>query len=292
MPAVPSQDGRTYSQFSLSLVRHEPALPYSGAPALDRSADAVPYLHRLLEAEPFEILGALFLTVRGRPIGHTIPFRGTIASCKVGPRPLLVSAILAHAAKLILFHAHPSGDPRPSPEDIDFSLRMEAAADLLGLRVEDFLVLGEAPRYASVRNGRYILCSAPPPLPPPATPQAEVPAPGRAELTWAGTGFIPVWLREEIEAGAALGEFLVEGARVTAAARQERRIRRRSSKEAPTGTLSDLSKRSNCPRRGPPRQGKVAPTRTGRHPHPRSSITCSPLDELSANDFANRPAAY
>ncbi len=227
---VPFQDGRTYSQFSLALVRHEPDLPYSGAPALERTADAVPYLHRLLEAEPFEILGALFLTVRGRPIGHTIPFRGTIASCKVGPRPLLVSAILAHAAKLILFHAHPSGDPRPSPEDVDFSRRMEAAADLLGLRVEDFLVLGDAPRYASIRKGRYILSSAAPPQPPRRRRKPKYRHPDEPKLTWAGTGFIPVWLRDEIEAGASLGEFLVEGAQVTAAAaRQEQEIRDRGA---------------------------------------------------------------
>jgi len=231
-PAVPLQDGRTYSQFSLSLVRREPAFPYSGAPALDRPADAVPYLHRLLEAEPFEILGALFLTVRGRPIGHTIPFRGTIARCTVGPRPLLVSAILAHAAKLILFHAHPSGDPRPSPEDLDFARRMEAAANLLGLRVEDFLVLGESPRYASVRNGRYILRSTAPVLPTRRRRKPKYRHPNEPDLTWAGTGFIPIWLREEIEAGASLGEFLVKGAQVTdAAARQERRILRRTAKK-------------------------------------------------------------
>jgi|GEM_PF-1418010 len=224
--AVPLQDGRTYSRFSLSLVRHEPELPYTGAPALDRTADAVPYLHRLLEAEPFELLGALFLTIRGRPIGHTIPFRGTIASCKVGPRPLLVTAILAHAAKLILFHAHPSGDPQPSREDVDFSLRMEAAADLLGLAVVDFLVLGESPHYASIRNGWYSIRSAPPPRPFRGCRKPKYRHPAEPELTWAGTGFIPVWLREEIEAGASLGEFLVEGAEVTtAAARQERKIR-------------------------------------------------------------------
>ena len=226
--ALPIQDGRTYSHFSLSLVRHEPELPYRGAPALDRTADAVPYLHRLLEDEPFELLGALFLTVRGRPIGHTIPFRGTIASCRVGPRPLLVSAILAHAAKLILFHAHPSGDPRPSPEDVDFSRRMEAAANLLGLAVEDFLVLGDAPRYASIRNGRYTLRSAAPLPSPRRRRRPKYRHPDEPGLTWAGTGFIPVWLREEIEAGGALAEFLVEGAAVTAAAaRQEQEIRDR-----------------------------------------------------------------
>lgn len=226
-PAVPVEDGRGYARLSLSLVRHEPELPFADLPQLERSADAVPYLHQLLEAEPFEVLGALFLTIRHQPIGHMIAFQGTIASCRVGPRPLLVAALLAHAAKLILFHNHPSGDPRPSPEDVDFARRMAAAADLLGLVVEDFLVLGESPRYASVRNGRSILRSAAPPLPPRRRRKPKYRHPDEPDLTWAGTGFIPVWLREEIESGASLGEFLVEGAEVTeAAARQERRIRR------------------------------------------------------------------
>ena len=229
-PASPMEDGRSYSRFSLSLVRHEPEVPWSDLPQLQHSADAVPYLHQLLEDEPFEVLGALFLTIRHQPIGHMIAFRGTIASCRVGPRPLLVTALLAHAAKLILFHNHPSGDPRPSPEDVDFSRRMVAAADLLGLVVGDFLVLGESPRYASVRNGRSILRSAPPPLPTRRRRKPKYRHPDEPDLTWAGTGFIPVWLREEIESGASLGEFLVEGAEVTAAAaRQERRIRRRTS---------------------------------------------------------------
>ena len=227
--AVPLQDVRTYSRYSLSLVRHDPELPYTCSSKLDHPSDAVPYLHRLLEAEPFEVLGAIFLTVRGRPIGHTIPFRGTIASCKVGPRALLVSALLAHAARLILFHTHPSGDPRPSPEDVNFSRRMEAAADLLGLVVEDFLVLGESPRYASIRNGRYILRSTAPLLPSRRRRKPKYRHPDEPDLTWAGTGFIPVWLREEIEDGASLAEFLVDGAEVTAAAaRQEHQIRKSS----------------------------------------------------------------
>jgi len=64
---VPIEGGRGYSRLSLSLVRHEPELPFTDLPRLERSADAVPYLHQLLEAEPFEILGALFLTIRTNP---------------------------------------------------------------------------------------------------------------------------------------------------------------------------------------------------------------------------------
>jgi len=231
--AVNSPDGCTYSRFSLSLVRHEPEVPYSGVSKLDRVTDAVPYLHQLLEAEPFEVLGALFLTIRGRPIGHTIAYRGTIASCKVGPRALLVPALLAHAAKLVVFHNHPSGDPQPSHDDVEFSRRIGAAADLLGLVVEDFLVIGEAPRYASIRNGWYTLRSTAPPKPSRRRRKPKYQHPDDPDLTWAGTGFIPVWLREEIESGASLADFLVRGAQITeAAARQERRIRHGTTKKS------------------------------------------------------------
>ena len=228
-PADPFESCQTVSRFSLALLRHEPDLPYTGVPKIDRSSDAVPFLHRLVGAEPFETLGALFLTVRGRPIGHTIAFRGTLASCRVGPRPLLASALLANAAKLLVFHNHPSGDPSPSPEDVDFSRRLNHAAELLGFAVTDFLVLGEPPFYCSIRRGGSILRSTAPRLPTRRRRRPKYRHPDEPALTWAGTGFIPVWLREEIESGASLAEFLVDGARVTAAAaRQEREIRERA----------------------------------------------------------------
>lgn len=43
--------------------------------------------------------------------------------------------------------------------------------------------------------------------------------------TWVGRGDLPVWLRREIEAGASLADFLVDGACATAAARQARAVR-------------------------------------------------------------------
>jgi len=127
------------------------------------------------------------------------------------------------------FHNHPSGDPSPSPEDVDFSRKLDAAAELLGFAVTDFLVLGEPPFYCSIRRGGSILRSTAPRLPTRGRRRPKYRHPDEPALTWAGTGFIPVWLREEIESGASLAEFLVDGARVTAAApRQEREIRERS----------------------------------------------------------------
>jgi len=85
--------GCTYSRFSLALIRHPAEPPYTGDRVVDRASVIVPFLHQLLAHEPSECFGALFLTARRHPIGHAIPFRGTLSQCRVEPRQLLVMAL-------------------------------------------------------------------------------------------------------------------------------------------------------------------------------------------------------
>jgi hypothetical protein len=213
-----------YARFSLSLVRHPPEVPYTGDWVIERPSAAAPFLHRLLELEPYECFGALLLTARNHPIGHTIPYWGTLTSCRVEPRAVLLPALMTNAASMIAFHAHPSGDPTPSPEDRAFARRLDEAGKVVGVEVKDFLVLGEAPTYWSQSQG---LSNRPAPVS--RKRQKRRPKyrhPEDPSSTWAGTGHMPVWLREEIEAGAFLEDFLVDGAEVTpGAARQARKIR-------------------------------------------------------------------
>ena len=232
---TPIDPGCAYSRFSLALVRHPPEPPYTGDRTVDSPAAVVPYLHQLLQDEPAECLGALFLTVRNHPIGHAIPFRGTISCCKVEPRPFLVMALAVNAARLALFHNHPSGDSSASPEDRDFARRFREAGDVVGVSLFDFIVLGEPPSYYSFRGGRQV-------DPRPSRPETARPFrrrvrrrkpkyrhPDEPDLTWAGTGFMPVWLREEIEGGAGLADFLVRGAKITKGpARQEQEAKDRA----------------------------------------------------------------
>jgi len=41
-----------------------------------------------------------------------------------------------------VYHNHPSGDPSPSREDREFTRRLASAADLVGLRLLDHVVVG------------------------------------------------------------------------------------------------------------------------------------------------------
>lgn len=98
-----------------------------------------------------EVLGALYLDARSRLIQERELYRGTIQRTAVEPRAILKPAFLCGAVALILFHTHPSGDPAPSLDDIDFTRRLQAAATISGVELQDHLILGTGGRFVSLQ---------------------------------------------------------------------------------------------------------------------------------------------
>ena len=117
---------------------------------LTRPSEVVRYLALRYRVRDQEVMGALFLDARNRLIGEREVYRGTLQRAAVEPREILKECLLRGASGVILFHTHPSGDPAPSAEDVAFTKRMQDAAELLGVRLVDHLVLGKGGRWASV----------------------------------------------------------------------------------------------------------------------------------------------
>lgn len=57
------------------------------------------------------------------------------------PREALGPAVRESASALILVHNHPSGDPTPSPDDQTITRELKRAAETLGLRILDHIIL-------------------------------------------------------------------------------------------------------------------------------------------------------
>ena len=65
------------------------------------------------------------------------------ADCTVmSPREILREALRLGAIKIIVVHNHPSGDSRPSEEDIKISRYLRDSGKLLGIAVLDCIILG------------------------------------------------------------------------------------------------------------------------------------------------------
>ena len=64
-------------------------------------------------------------------------------------RSILNEAVKIEAAKIILIHNHPTGDPTPSKQDIEFSQNVKQASKILGIQLLDHIVIGDA-SYVSI----------------------------------------------------------------------------------------------------------------------------------------------
>jgi DNA repair protein RadC len=119
---------------------------------LSRPVDVARYLALRYNTCDQEVMGALFLDARNRLLGEREMFRGTSSRIAVEPRELLRECLQRGAAAIYLFHTHPSGDPSPSAEDLLFTRRMAEAAEIVGLRLADHVVLGSRGRWVSLRE--------------------------------------------------------------------------------------------------------------------------------------------
>lgn len=68
---------------------------------------------------------------------------GTLTASLVHPREVFRAAIREAGAALIVAHNHPSGDPEPSAEDLAVTERLRQAGEVLGIPLQDHVILGD-----------------------------------------------------------------------------------------------------------------------------------------------------
>lgn len=98
-----------------------------------------------------EELRVVLLDTRNGVLGMPAVYRGNVSAALVRISELFRDAVRRHAARLILVHNHPSGDPTPSPDDLHMTAEAVAAGRLLDIAVLDYLIFGHG-RWVSLRD--------------------------------------------------------------------------------------------------------------------------------------------
>ncbi|MCC8431283.1 DNA repair protein RadC [Reyranella aquatilis] len=120
-------------------------------PVLTNWQQLIDYCHAALAHEKTEQFRILFLDRKNVLIADEVQQRGTIDHTPVYPREVVKRALALNAAALILVHNHPSGDPKPSRDDIEMTREIKAASEALGITIHDHLVIGRK-GHASFRS--------------------------------------------------------------------------------------------------------------------------------------------
>jgi DNA repair protein RadC len=90
---------------------------------------------------PHEELIAVGLNGRNSVVGLVCVSVGGAHGCAVTPADVLRPLIVMGACAFVLAHNHPSGDWRPSPEDVAMTVSVRDAATLVGLTLLDHVVI-------------------------------------------------------------------------------------------------------------------------------------------------------
>jgi DNA repair protein RadC len=101
------------------------------------------YLSAQLRHQPREVFAVLFLDNQNRLITYEELFFGTIDGAAVYPREVVRRAMVHNAAALVLAHNHPSGIAEPSQADQRITQRLQAALELIDVRILDHMVVGD-----------------------------------------------------------------------------------------------------------------------------------------------------
>lgn len=124
-------------------------------PVLGAWQDLIDYCYTAMAHEKKEQFRILFLNNRNVLIKDEVQQVGTINHTPVYPREVVKRALELGATALILLHNHPSGDPKPSKDDIKMTQVIIDAAKGVGITIHDHIIIGKAGPY-SFRNAGLV----------------------------------------------------------------------------------------------------------------------------------------
>jgi len=98
-----------------------------------------------------EHLRVVLLNSKNQVIAVPEVYKGSVSTSLIRASELFREAVRENCPAIIVVHNHPSGDPTPSPEDVQVTEQIVAAGKLLDIEVLDHLIVGQQ-SYASLKE--------------------------------------------------------------------------------------------------------------------------------------------
>ena len=125
-------------------------IAYNGNASTTEGAAEV--FHKLLDKSPIEQMVVLYLANGGKIVGAEKVGMGTVEMVSTLPTELFRGAIVKAVPEIILCHNHPSGEPKPSTPDMQYTMSVVELGAVLGVRVRDHIIVSPNGKHISMRE--------------------------------------------------------------------------------------------------------------------------------------------
>lgn len=113
-------------------------------PVVSDGRHVLDYCRARMAHETVEHVRILYLDQKNRLISDEAIHGGGVSSVPINPRHVVRRAVILDAQSIIMAHNHPSGDPSPSGADLDVTADVKRAAEAVGIRLLDHLIIGRS----------------------------------------------------------------------------------------------------------------------------------------------------
>ncbi len=124
------------------------------SPALTSPKLIVDQITELSRATQERVI-ALYVDARFHLIEKRAIAIGKQNSVQLEPRDIFAPALILPAHGVVVVHNHPSGNPEPSSDDLNFTQRVLAASQLLGITLVDHIIVGKKSWYSFGEHGLH-----------------------------------------------------------------------------------------------------------------------------------------
>jgi len=111
-------------------------------PTFSSAQQIFDYLYLSMRGLKKEVFRSLFLNSQHQIIEIEDFSKGTVTSSQVPLRGVFEDAIKHNASSLVFVHNHPSGNPKPSPQDKERTRELVFGGAIMGIKVLDHIVVG------------------------------------------------------------------------------------------------------------------------------------------------------
>lgn len=127
-------------------------LAFEDTPFISSTDSLIEFCRCTMGYNEVEVLRLIYVDAKLKVIETEILQKGSVSSVNISARDIVTKALKKNATGIIMVHNHPSGDPRPSNNDIEATRRVKEACDTLGIRLYEHLIITPSDYYSFAKN--------------------------------------------------------------------------------------------------------------------------------------------
>lgn len=119
--------------------------------------DLITYCRTSMAHRGTEQFRVFFLNNKNAIVADEVQANGTVDHVPVYPREVAKRALELNASAIIMVHNHPSGDTKPSLQDIEMTNAVSMACQSIGVTIHDHVIIGKGTEFSFRSMGLFAI---------------------------------------------------------------------------------------------------------------------------------------